>query len=122
MKNVNKAFRKKDAMQLVTGKPVYMDDLAPADCLIVKLYRSPHANAMVERIAPAVFEARRDPDAGYDDVVIENVRQTVTAIREKSAAVDRAITEGRTAIVGALYNLAEGTVTPVHTEGRVNGG
>ena len=27
MKNVNKAFRKKDAMQLVTGKPVYMDDL-----------------------------------------------------------------------------------------------
>ena len=51
MKNVNKAFRKKDAMQLVTGKPVYMDDLAPADCLIVKLYRSPHANAMVERIS-----------------------------------------------------------------------
>ena len=25
MKNVNKAFRKKDAMQLVTGKPVYME-------------------------------------------------------------------------------------------------
>ena len=42
MKNVNKPFRKKDAMQLVTGKPVYMDDLAPADCLIVKLLRSPH--------------------------------------------------------------------------------
>lgn len=54
MKNVNKAFRKKDAMQLVTGKPVYMDDLAPADCLIVKLYRSPHANAMVERIDTSV--------------------------------------------------------------------
>ena len=49
MKNVNKAFRKKDAMQLVTGKPVYMDDLAPADCLIVKLYRSPHANAKIGR-------------------------------------------------------------------------
>ncbi|MBC7307140.1 MAG: carbonic anhydrase, partial [Dietzia sp.] len=74
---------------------------------------------VVERISPAVFEARRDPSAGYDDVVIENVRQTVIAIREKSTAVNRAITEGRTAIVGALYNLAEGTVTPVHTEGRV---
>ena len=47
MKNVNKPFRKKDAMQLVTGKPVYMDDLAPADCLIVKLLRSPHPNAIV---------------------------------------------------------------------------
>ena len=31
MKSVNHAFRKKDAMQLVTGKPVYMDDLAPSD-------------------------------------------------------------------------------------------
>ena len=74
---------------------------------------------VVERIAPAVFEARRDPEAAYEDIVIENVRQTVTAIREKSAAVDRAINEGRTAIVGALYNLEEGTVTPVHTEGDV---
>ena len=46
-------------MQLVTGKPVYMDDLAPADCLIVKLYRSPHANAMVERIDTSV--AKRCP-------------------------------------------------------------
>ena len=77
---------------------------------------------VVERISPAVFEARRDPDAGYDDVVVENVRHTVTAIRQKSAAVDRAITEGRTAIVGAIYNLEEGTVTPVYTEGTVTDG
>ena len=27
MKTVSKAYRKKDAMQLVTGQPVYMDDL-----------------------------------------------------------------------------------------------
>ena len=50
MKNVNKAFRKKDAMQLVTGQPVYMDDVIPQDCLIVKLLRSPHANAIVQEI------------------------------------------------------------------------
>lgn len=37
MKYVNKPVRKKDAMQLVTGQPVYMDDIAPKDCLIVKL-------------------------------------------------------------------------------------
>ena len=37
-------------MQLVTGKPVYMDDIAPKDCLIVKLLRSPHANAIVTSI------------------------------------------------------------------------
>ena len=50
MKYVNKPVRKKDAMQLVTGKPVYMDDIAPKDCLIVKLLRSPHANAIVTSI------------------------------------------------------------------------
>ena len=41
---------KTDAMSLVTGKPVYTDDLAPSDCLIVKILRSPHANAWVEEI------------------------------------------------------------------------
>lgn len=50
MKTVNKGVRKKDAMQLLTGKPVYTNDLAPAECLIVKLLRSPHANAVVEDI------------------------------------------------------------------------
>ena len=54
MKTVNKPFRKKDAMQLVTGQPVYMDDIIPQDCLIVKLLRSPHANAIVRSINTAV--------------------------------------------------------------------
>ena len=56
MNTVNKPFRKKDAMQLVTGQPVYMDDLVPADCLIVKLLRSPHANAIVKSLYTAVPE------------------------------------------------------------------
>lgn len=50
MKTVNKGVRKKDAMQLLTGKPVYTNDLAPDECLIVKLLRSPHANAVIEEI------------------------------------------------------------------------
>lgn len=50
MKNVNQGIRKKDAMALLTGKPVYMDDLAPRDCLIVKVLRSPHANAMIQSV------------------------------------------------------------------------
>ena len=54
MQTVSKAYRKKDAMQLVTGQPVYMDDLVPANCLIVKLLRSPHANAIVKTINTAV--------------------------------------------------------------------
>lgn len=45
MKKVNQAIPKIDAKALVTGKPVYTDDLAPKDCLIVKVLRSPHAHA-----------------------------------------------------------------------------
>ena len=50
MKAVGQPIRKKDAMALVTGKPVFMDDLAPKDCLIVKVLRSPHANAIVKSV------------------------------------------------------------------------
>ena len=50
MKVVHQPLRKKDAMQLVTGRPVYVDDVTPRDCLCVKLLRSPYANAIVKSI------------------------------------------------------------------------
>ena len=49
MKYVNQPVRKTDAMSLVTGKPVYTDDLAPRDCLIVKILRSPHYDCQMGR-------------------------------------------------------------------------
>ena len=54
MKYVNQPIMKSDAMALVTGKPVYLDDIAPEDCLIVKVLRSPHANAIIENINTAI--------------------------------------------------------------------
>ncbi|MDO5708058.1 MAG: molybdopterin-dependent oxidoreductase [Andreesenia angusta] len=50
MKAVKKSLQKIDGMGLVTGKPVYTDDLAPKDCLIVKCLRSPHAFAKIKDI------------------------------------------------------------------------
>lgn len=47
-KTVSTPVMKIDAMALVTGKPVYTDDLAPKDCLIVKVLRSPHAHAVIQ--------------------------------------------------------------------------
>ena len=47
---ITKPIRKKDAMQLLTGQPVYVDDITPSDCLVVKLLRSPYASAIVEEI------------------------------------------------------------------------
>lgn len=49
-KAINKSVRKKDAMQLLLGKPVYTDDIVPDNALVVKLLRSPHANAIVTSI------------------------------------------------------------------------
>ena len=53
LRTVGSAVRKKDAMQLLLGKPAYTDDLAPKDALVVKLLRSPHPNALVEEIDTA---------------------------------------------------------------------
>ena len=50
MSYVNSRVRKKDAMSLVTGKPVYTGDMVPQNALVVKLLRSPHAHAVIESI------------------------------------------------------------------------
>jgi CO/xanthine dehydrogenase Mo-binding subunit len=49
-KAVSKSIDKIDGVNLITGKPVYTDDLAPKDCLIVKILRSPHAFAKIKSI------------------------------------------------------------------------
>ena len=48
--SVGRPVRKKDAMALLLGKPAYVDDVTPRDCLVVKVLRSPHAHALIEEI------------------------------------------------------------------------
>ena len=50
---INQSVRKKDSRQLLLGKPVYVDDLT-GDALVVKLLRSPHANAVIDEINTSV--------------------------------------------------------------------
>ncbi len=47
---VGKGIRKKDAMQLLLGKPAFVDDVTPRDALVVKVLRSPHAHALIRQI------------------------------------------------------------------------
>lgn len=76
-KSVNKSVRKKDSMQLLLGKPVYTDDVTPDNALIVKILRSPHANAIVETIDTSI--AKKVP--GIADIFTwEDVPQTRFAI------------------------------------------
>ena len=55
-KAVGRPVRKKDAMQLLLGKPAYVDDVTPRDCLVVKVLRSPHAHALIEEIRTDIAE------------------------------------------------------------------
>ena len=50
MKAVNQPIMKKDAVSLITGQPVYTEDIAPKDCLVVKALRSPHAHAWIKSV------------------------------------------------------------------------
>lgn len=50
MKSVGHSIRKIDGMAIATGKPVYTEDLAMDNALVVKILRSPHAYAKIKSI------------------------------------------------------------------------
>ena len=111
MQIVNQPVRKKDAMQLVTGKPVYMDDLAPADCLIVKLYRSPHANAMVERIDTSVAKKVPGIEAIFTwEDVDQNARRYTQAGQTypEASPYDRLVIDCHVRFVGDVVAIVVG--------------
>ena len=76
-KVVGKSFRKKDSMQLLLGKPVYVEDVTSQNALVIKILRSPHANAMVEDINT---KAARLVPGVVDIYTWEDVPQTRFAI------------------------------------------
>ena len=76
-KAINKSVRKKDSMQLLLGKPVYTNDITPNDALVVKILRSPHANAYVKSINTTI--AKKIPGV-VDIYTWEDVPQNRFAI------------------------------------------
>ena len=99
-KYVGKTFRKKDSMQLLLGKPVYVSDVT-GDALVVKLLRSPHANAIVQEIDTKI--AKKVP--GVVDVYTwQDVPQTRFAIAGQTypepSPYDRLIIDRHVRFVG----------------------
>lgn len=109
MSYVNKPVRKKDAMALVTGQPVYTDDLAPKDCLIVKVLRSPHAHAWIEEIK--TDNAMKVPGIAcvltYEDVPGERFTMAGQTYPEFSP-YDRLILDQRMRFVGDAAAIVAG--------------
>lgn len=109
MRVVGQPIRKKDAMALVTGKPVFTDDIAPKDCLVVKVLRSPHANAMVKGVKKEIAEKVPGIEAIYtwEDVPKERFTMAGQTYPEPSP-YDRLILDQHVRYVGDPVAIVAG--------------
>ena len=114
-------------MALVTGKPVYTDDMAPKDCLVVKVLRSPHANALVQGVKKEIAEKVPGIEAIYtwEDVPQERFTMAGQTYPEPSP-YDRLILDQHVRYVGDPVELRvrnmvrEGQVMPAYYGEQTN--
>lgn len=110
LKAVGKPIRKKDAMQLLLGKPVFVEDIAPKDALVVKVLRSPHAHALIKDIN--IERALKVPDIEavftYKDVPQKRFTMAGQTYPEPSP-YDRLLLDRRVRFVGDAVAIIAGT-------------
>ena len=108
--NIGQPIRKKDAMQLLLGKPAYVDDVTPRNCLVVKLLRSPHAHALIADIN--VQNAMRVPGVEciftYQDVPQKNRYTQAGQTFPEPSPYDRLILDRRVRYVGDPVAIVAG--------------
>lgn len=109
-KSVGQSIEKIDAQALVTGKPVYTEDLEPANALVVKLVRSPHAHALIRNIdtKKALLVPGIEAIYTYEDV--PQIRFTLAGQSyPEPSPYDRMILEQRVRYVGDEVCIVAGT-------------
>ena len=110
LKIVNRPVVKKDAAALVTGKAVYTNDLAPSDCLIVKVVRSPYAHALIKDINTARAEAVPGIECVLTYKDCPNKRFTMAGqTYPEPSPYDRLILDQRVRFVGVSAAIVAGT-------------
>lgn len=109
LKTVGKPVRKKDAMQLLLGKPSYVEDVTPADALVVKVLRSPHAHALIKEIKTDI--AKKVPGIAaiytYKDVPQKRFTMAGQTYPEPSP-YDRLLLDKRVRFVGDAVAIVAG--------------
>ena len=110
VRTVSHASPKVDSTALTEGRPVYTDDLAPADALTVRLMRSPHANARIRSIDAS--RARKAPGIvavyTWEDVPQERYTLAGQSFRELSP-YDTLILDRHVRYVGDEVAIVVGT-------------
>ena len=108
-KHVNAAVRKKDAMQLLLGKPAFLEDVTPADALVVKVLRSPHAHALIQDINTSLAEKVEGVVAVYTYKDVPQKRFTLAGqTAPEPSPRDRLILDRRLRYVGDPVAIVAG--------------
>ncbi len=74
---------------------------------------------LVERITPSVLTSIRNDEHEVNDMVVEHVKQTSQRLVDSSRVISDAIENGRAAVIGLSYSLAEGRANVVSGIGEV---
>ncbi|MFI7320203.1 carbonic anhydrase [Streptomyces venezuelae] len=72
---------------------------------------------VVERVTPSVLAARAAGREKPEEILAEHIEHTVDLLLERSRVLADAVAEGRTAVVGLSYRLADGSAQLVATRG-----
>ncbi len=77
---------------------------------------------LVERVTPSVLAARQAGRTSIDDIEAEHVRQTGLLLMERSTVLAEAVAAQRCAVVGLVYDLADGRARVVGSSGALDAG
>jgi carbonic anhydrase len=75
---------------------------------------------VVERVTPSVLAARRSGLTSLDHVIDEHTRHTAHLLTERSDVIADRIGDGRCAVVGVRYTLAEGQARQLDALGMLD--
>ena len=108
-KYVGKSIPKKDAMQLLKGKPVFVDDITGKDALVVKVLRSPYAHALVKDINVSVAMNVPGIEAVYTYKDVPQKRFTMAGqTYPEPSPYDRLLLDKRLRFVGDAVAIVAG--------------
>ncbi|MCZ0984382.1 carbonic anhydrase [Streptomyces diastatochromogenes] len=72
---------------------------------------------VVERVTPSVLAARAAGREKPEEILAEHIEHTVDLLLERSRVLADAVADGRTAVVGLSYRLADGSAQLVAARG-----
>ncbi len=96
-------------MQLLQGKPVYVDDITRTDALVVKVLRSPHAHALIEEIRTDIAMKVPGIEAIYTYLDVPQKRFTMAGqTYPEPSPYDRLLLDQRVRFVGDAVAIVAG--------------